>query len=138
MGSTIVLVKKRDGGLRLCVNCLQLNGVSVSDAYPMLRIDDIIDQLGKAYFITTLDLTRRYWQVPVADGDRAKTAFIAQFGLFQFKCVPFGVLAIFQRLMDWLVQGLNEFSAAYIDDLVIFSVIHGRIIFNISGRFYRD
>ncbi len=53
----IVLVKKKDGGLRLCVDYRRLNGVSVSDAYSMLRIGDMIDQLGKVSFITTLDLT---------------------------------------------------------------------------------
>ncbi len=63
----ILLVNKKDGGLRLCVDYRRLNGVSVSDAYPMPRIEDMIDQLGEASFITTIDLTRGYRQVPVAE-----------------------------------------------------------------------
>ena len=74
--SPIVLVKKKDGSLRLCVDYRRLNGISQSDAYPMPRIDELIDQLGRARFITTLDLTRGYWQVSVAEKDHPKTALI--------------------------------------------------------------
>ena len=120
----IVLVKKKDGSLRLCVDYRRLNSASVTDAYPMPRIDDMIDQLGKASFITTLDLTRGYWQVPVAEDDRHKTAFITPFGLYQFTKMPFGLQgapATFQRMMDRLIQGLQGFASAYLDDLVIYS-----------------
>ena len=120
----IVLVKKKDGSLRLCVDYRRLNSASLTDAYPMPRIDDMIDQLGKAKFITTLDLTRGYWQVPVASSDRHKTAFITPFGLYQFTKMPFGLQgapATFQRMMDRLIQGLQEFASAYLDDLVIYS-----------------
>ena len=75
-----MLVKKKDGGIRLCVHYRRLNTVSESDAYPMPRIADMIDQLGKASFISTLDLTLGYWQVPVASIDRHKTAFITPLG----------------------------------------------------------
>ncbi len=92
----------------------------------MPRIENMIDQLGEASFITTIDLTRGYWQVPVAEADRVKTAFITPFGLYQFKRMPFGLQGApvtFQRLMDRLVHCLTDFLAAYIDDrdLVIFS-----------------
>ena len=89
----IVVVKRKDGGLRLYVDYRRLNTVSKTDAYPMSRIDDMIDQLCKASFISTLDLTRgySYWQVPVANDDRHKTAFITIFGLYQFKTMPFGL-----------------------------------------------
>ena len=121
--SPIVLVKKKDGSLRMCVDYRRLNSVTQIDAYPMPRIDDLIDQLGKARFITTLDLTRGYWQMPVAAGDQYKTAFTTPYGLYQFKVMPFGLCgapASFQRLMDKIVNGL-DFAAAYLDDLVIFS-----------------
>ena len=111
-----MLVKKKDGGIRLCVHYRRLNTVSESDAYPMPRIADMIDQLGKASFISTLDLTLGYWQVPVASSDRHKTAFITPFGLYQFKTMPFGLQgapATFQCLMDCLIQGLEGFTAAY-------------------------
>ena len=76
----IALVKKKDGGIQLCVDYRKLNTVSKSEAYPIPSIDDMIDQLDKASFISTLDLTRGYWQVPVASSDRYKTAFIYPFG----------------------------------------------------------
>ena len=78
----IVMVNKKDGSLRMCVDYRRLNAVSQTDAYPMPRIDDLIDRLGEAKFITTLDLSRGYWQV--RKEDQAKTAFTTPYGLFQF------------------------------------------------------
>ena len=133
----IVLVKKKDGSLRLCVDYRRLNEVSETDAYPMPRIDDLIDRLGKAGYISTLDLTRGYWQVPMAQQARAKTAFATPYGLFQFNVMPFGLQgapATFQRLMDSVVRGL-EFTAAYLDDLIVYSetweehLAHLRVVF---------
>ena len=120
----IVLVPKKDGTLRLCVDYRRLNSVARTDAYPMPRVDDLIDKLGKAKFITTLALTRGYWQVPVAQEARHKTAFTTPFGLFQFTMMPFGLNgapATFQRMMDELIRGLEDCTAAYLDDLVVFS-----------------
>ena len=122
--SPIVLVKKKDGTLRMCVDYRRLNSVSQADAYPMPRIDNLIDRLGKAKYITTIDLTRGYWQVPVAEASRSKTAFTTLLGLFQFRVMPFGLHgapATFQRMMDRLLDGLGDFSGAYLDDLVIYS-----------------
>ena len=122
--SPIVLVKKKDGSLRLCVDYRRLNARTTVDAYPMPRIDDLLDRLGQARFLTTLDLARGYWQVPMADEDRSKTAFTTHMGLFQFRVMPFGLSgapATFQRMMDSLVCGLESFAAAYLDDLVIHS-----------------
>lgn len=119
--SPMVIVKKKDGSLRLCVDYRRLNGRSTMDAYPMPRIDDVIDHLGQAKFISTMDLTRGYWQVPLDQESRAKSAFATPYGLFQFNVMPFGLQgapATFQRLMD---RGLEVFSAAYLDDVVVFS-----------------
>ena len=87
----IVLVKKKDGSLRMCVDYRRLNAVSQADAYPMPRVDDLIDRLGKARYITTLDLSRGYWQVPVSESSRPMTAFATPYGLFQFRVMPFGL-----------------------------------------------
>ena len=78
----IVLVKKKDGSLRMCVDYRRLNTVSEADAYPMPHVNDMIDALGKAKFITTLDLTRGFWQVPVQEYSRPLTAFATPYGLF--------------------------------------------------------
>ena len=138
--SPIVLVDKKDGTLRLCVDYRRLNAESLADAYPMPRIDDLIDRLGKAKFITTLDLTRGYWQVPMAKASRHLTAFTTPFGLFQFRVMPFGLQgapATFQRLMDKVLQGLEEYAAAYIDDLVIHSTTWEEHLTEIQTVFQR-
>ena len=121
---SIVLVKKKDGSLRMCVDYRRLNAISDADAYPMPRVDDMIDALGKAKYITTLDLARGYWQVPVQEESRPRTAFATPFGLFQFRVMPFGLQgapATFQRMMDQLLVGCNDYAAAYLDDVVIHS-----------------
>jgi len=93
-------------------------------AYPMPQIDDILDQVGQAKYITTLDLAKGYWQVPVAVEDPHKTAFVSSQGLFQFKVMPFGLCGApvtFQRMMDKVTRGMNQYANAYLDDLIIFS-----------------
>ena len=120
----MVLVKKKDGTLRVCIDYRRLNVVSRADAYPMPRVDDLVDQLGGAKYISTLDLTRGYWQVPVAQDAQHKTAFATPFGLYQFRRMPFGLQgapATFQRMMDKLLDGWGHFANAYLDDLVVFS-----------------
>ena len=90
----------------------------------MPRVDELLDRLGKANFRSTMDLTRGYWQVPVAQQDQHKTAFNSPFGFFQFRVMPFGLQgapATFQRMMDRLLIGAYKFAAAYLDDLVIYS-----------------
>ena len=96
------------------------------DAYPMPRIEELIDNLGRAKFISTLDLSQCYWQVPVESESQAKTAFTTQFGLYRFWRMPFGlqgVPATFQRMVDKLLDGLQYCTCAnaYLDDLVIHS-----------------
>ena len=120
-----VLVKKKDGSLRLCVDYRRLNAISDADAYPMPRVDDMIDSLGKAKYITTLDLARGYWQVPVQEASRPLTAFATPYGLFQFRVMPFGLQgapATFQRMMDQLLTECTDYAAAYLDDVVIHSI----------------
>ena len=89
----------------------------------MPRIDDILDELGQAKYITTLDLAKGYWQVAVTPQDQEKTAFSSPLGLFQFKRMPFGLSGApgtFQRLMDRVINGLS-LTKAYLNDLVIYS-----------------
>ena len=97
--SPIVVDIKRNGELRLCVDFRKLNAVTRVDTYLMPRIDDLIDAgLGKASLITTQNLTTGYWQIPVAEKDRKKTAIATP--AFQFKVMPFGLSgapASFQR-----------------------------------------
>ena len=98
-----MVVHKEDGSLRLCVDYRQLNTVTQPYAYPMPRVEELLDRLGKAKYLSILDLAWGYWQVPVSPPDRYKTAFTTPFGFFQFKRMPFGLSgapATFQRMMD--------------------------------------
>ncbi|KAJ8268644.1 hypothetical protein COCON_G00138160 [Conger conger] len=122
--SPIVLVPKPDGSWRFCNDFRRLNEISRYDAYPMPRVDELIERLGPARYLSTLDLTRGYWQVPLTPQAREKTAFATPDGLFQYRVLPFGVHgapATFQRLMDNLLRPHREYAAAYLDDIVIHS-----------------
>ena len=127
--SSIVLVKKKDGGLRICVDYRALNSVTKADRFPLPRIADLLDRLGRSRFFTTLDLAAGFWQVKVDEESCEKTAFVTQRGLFEFRVMPFGLTnapAIFQRLMQRVLDGVNpedgpDFTDAYIDDVLVFS-----------------
>ena len=123
--SPVVLVpKKDDPKLRFCVNFSKLNAVSAFDPYPMPRVDELIERLGHANFLTTLDLCKGYWQVPLTEASKDLTTFRVPGGLFRFRMMPFGLHgapATFQRLVDEVLRGAQDYAAAYIDDIVIYS-----------------
>uniref|UniRef100_A0A803JFV2 Gypsy retrotransposon integrase-like protein 1 n=1 Tax=Xenopus tropicalis TaxID=8364 RepID=A0A803JFV2_XENTR len=119
----VVLVKKKDGGVRLCVDYRKLNDITVKDAYPLPRIDDTLDLLSNARWFSTLDLTSGYWQVEVHPADRHKTAFVTSHGLFQINVMPFGLCnapSTFQRLMDIVLADLQGTAClVYLDDIIV-------------------
>ena len=122
--SPVVLVPKADGSVRFCVDYRKVNAVSKFDAYPMPRIDKLLDRLGTAHFYSTLDLTKGYWQIPLTPLSREKTAFSTPFGLHQLVTLPFGLFgapATFQRLMDRVLRPHATYAAAYLDDIIIYS-----------------
>ena len=122
--SPIILVKKKDGELRFCVDYRKLNLVTVGHAHPLPRIDDILDSLGNSQYFTTLDLRSGYWQISVDEQDRHKTAFVTQSGLYEFNRMPFGLStapATFQRTMDIVLSGLTyAICLCYLDDVIVF------------------
>ncbi|XP_075527109.1 uncharacterized protein LOC142559392 [Dermacentor variabilis] len=139
--SPVVLVPKKDGSFRLCVDYRRLNALTRKDAYPLPTIESIVGSLGSAKYFTTLDAAKGYLQVEVEPEDKAKTAFTCHRGLFQFERMPFGLCnapATFQRLMD-RVLGNAKWSHAmcYLDDIVIYSETfeeHIRHVGDILGK----
>ena len=123
--SPIVLVPKKDGSLRFCVDFRKLNSITKKDVYPLPRVEDILDTLGEAKYFTSLDLASGYWQVGLDEDACAKSAFTTHHGLFEFTRMPFGLCnapATFQRAMQAVLAGLEWNSCfVYLDDILIAS-----------------
>lgn len=123
-GAPIVVVQKKDQSIRLCIDYRGLNELTVFDPQPMPKLDDILNKLGNAKFISKNDCTKGFWQIPLEKSAREKSAFVTPFGHYQFNVMPFGMVnsgATFVRLMKMVLEGLYEFSDAFIDDVIVFS-----------------
>ncbi len=121
--SPCLLVAKSDGSVRFCTDFRKLNSVTKPDCFPLPRVDDCVDQVGSAKFVTKLDLLRGYWQVPLSQRAQEMSPFVIPSGLYSYRVMSFGLRnapATFQRLMNRVVSGL-EGCAVYLDDLVVFS-----------------
>ena len=123
--SPVVLVRKKDGTWRFCVDYRKLNAVTQYDAYPLPRIDESLDALSGSHYFSTLDLVSGYWQVPLSEDAKEKSAFTTRYGLWRWKVLPFGLTsapATFQRLMEKVLHGLHwRTLLLYLDDIIVIS-----------------
>ena len=121
--SPCVLIPKPDKTFRFCTDYRKVNTFTKSDSFPIPRIDDLIDRIGDATYITKIDLLSGYWQVPLSDRAKEISAFVTPDGLYQYKVMPFGMKnapATFQRMINNLIAD-QENCNAYIDDVIIYS-----------------
>lgn len=121
--SPLLMLKKKDGTNRPVVDYRNLNRVTVFDAEPMPNADDIFARLAGSRFYSKMDFCKGYWQIPMSDSDRPKTAFSTPVGLYQFRRMPFGLQnagATYGRMMRKLLEGL-EATDNFVDDVLTFT-----------------
>ena len=123
--SPVVIIRKKDGYFRFAIDYRKLNEVTKKDVYPMPRVDETLDALEGAKYLTTLDLASGYWSVPIEETDKEKTAFITHCGLYEYNVMPYGLSnapSVFCRLMDAVLGGLKwQCVLVFVDDILIYS-----------------
>ena len=123
--SPVRLVKKPDGSIRVCVDYRKVNNATIKDSFPIPKIEDIFNQLGKAKIFSTIDLASGYYQIRMDPNSRQYTAFATQWGFYEYTVMSMGLTnacATFQRVMNKVLEGyLDEFCLVYLDDIIISS-----------------
>ncbi|GJU07005.1 putative reverse transcriptase domain-containing protein [Tanacetum coccineum] len=124
-GASVLFVKKKDGSFWMCIYYQELNKLTVKNHYPLLRIDDLFDQLQGSSVYSKIDLRSGYHQLRVREEDIPKTAFRTRFGHYEFQVMPFGLTnapAVFMDLMNRVCKPyLDKFVIVFIDDILIYS-----------------
>ncbi|KYO41315.1 hypothetical protein Y1Q_0006165 [Alligator mississippiensis] len=116
--------QKQDGTIRFCVDYRKLNAITTPDAYPMPRMDFLLNALGQAKVTYTFNLSKGFWQIALDPDAITKSDFTMPLGLYEFTILPFGMHnspTSFQRLINNLLQGCEQFAVTYINNIAIFS-----------------
>ena len=139
--SPIVMVRKKDGNYRFCVDLRAVNSVTQGMSHPLPRVDDALDSLAGAKYFSSLDMASGYWQVEIAPEDKEKTAFTTGKGLHHFKVMAFGLKnagPTFQKLMELIMAGMdNKTCLVYIDDIIVFNGTEKGHIETLKEMFHR-
>lgn len=137
--SPCLLVPKSDGTSRFCTDFRKVNSITKPDSFPLPRMDDCIDRLGSAVFVSKIDLLKGYWQIPLTDRAKEISAFVTPDSFLQYTVMAFGLRnapATFQRLVNYVLAGLSN-CEAYLDDLVVYSATWGEHIDHLTSVFKR-
>jgi len=140
MASPIVCVVKKNGGVRLAVDYRYLNSFTVADAYPMVTVNEILNNMGSANYISLFDAKSGYWQIPVAEDDQWKTAFVTHDGLYEWTRMPFGLRnagATFVRVMKTILRPVRGFADTYVDVVSLLVLVNGHSIYVMSNSICR-
>ena len=133
-------MKKKDGTLRLCIDYRELNKVTVKNKYPLLRIDDLFDQLQDAQFFSKIDLRSVYHQLRIREADVSKMAFRTRYGHYEFLVMSFGLTnapAAFIDLMNRVFRPyMDQFVVVSIDDILVYSKSMEEHVYHL-GLYYR-
>ena len=123
-GGPVLVVKNKDGSLRLCIDYRELNKVTIKNKYPLPRIEDLFDQLAGSTVFSKIDLKTGYHQLKIKTEDVPKTAFRTRYGHYEFLVLPFGLTnapAVFMDLMNRVFRSyLDKFVVVFIDDILIY------------------
>jgi transposase InsO family protein len=138
-GFPVLFVKKPGGKWRMCIDFRALNAVTKKNGYPLPRIQECIDLIGRAKVLSKLDFTQGYYQMLVDERDREKTAFNTREGKFQWKVMPFGLCnapASFQTFMNRILRPfIGKFVVVYLDDIVVYSNTTGEHVQHLTQIF---
>ena len=139
--SAPVLIRKRDGSVRWCIDYRALDDVTVKDVFPLPLVDDCLDTLAGSVWFSTLDANSAYWQVKIKDEDRKKTAFITKYGLFEHVKMGFGLCnapATYARVMNLVLRGLSwKTVLAFLDDVLVLGKTFSDHLVNLADALSR-